>query len=137
MQVEAGCPGCVLFSLFTNGDVSPASHMGFVPSLVWSVKGDGESNCPKGCGEGLGAEYKKHELRAAHGEISVFHPFLCTSSSRAASSVLVPGDWSRDLGSWTVPVPLCCVFPSPQPVGSGGSSPHSSSGLGSRVEYKA
>ena len=76
MQVEAGCPGCVLFSLFTNGDVSPASHMGFVPSLVWSVKGDGESNCPKGCGEGLGAEYKKHELRAAHGEISAMFSFF-------------------------------------------------------------
>ena len=75
MQVEAGCPACVLFSLFTNGDVSPASHVGFVPSLVWSVKGDGESNYPEGRGEVPGAAYIKHDLRAAHGEISAISSF--------------------------------------------------------------
>ena len=39
--------------------------MGFVPSPVWFVKGAGECNYPKGCGEGLGAVYIKHQLRAA------------------------------------------------------------------------
>ena len=48
VQVEAGCPGCILFSLFTSGNVSSASHVWFVPSPVWSVKVDGESNYPKG-----------------------------------------------------------------------------------------
>lgn len=54
------------------------------------------------------------------------------------ASVLVPGDWSRDLGSWTVLVSLYCVSSHLHSLwGVGDPLPFYSSSLGAGVEYKA